>query len=466
MSYYRALMAILGAAEGRARRLAYYRHFHAEREPIFLLFWRPGGEEGRIAAVSWAVGRRPMQIMVAGDARNWDLQAGLLHEFAVSFNPLFESPASVRLPDGESRMTSSSAPQFVVPNTTTVTFMHRAAQFAKTLPPALRTPEIERMSQHLDFLYEMNGSPGQSLLLVMTEILNFHNAIPLTSPERQSLAAAEATISHTEIHYSEALTEEERLLFGPLPATADERAIYNKVRDFNLKRVGATDRAMIAPLLKEIEKDYRDLSDESFELLRKSYYREAGYSEAPSVASRWLEDRRRYTWQVDRVDEGRYFGLEPSPGHAFRWMRRMEGDGDVFAAQSACDDPGLIAEHLASGNAVKGVVVLSDLNHFERPNVRSVRRPRITIKVDAHTLLPPPGQEFWLSAHPQGPAWAVESTDAPRSGARVITFKLTTSGKTIPIPSPGDKACFITFSANRGPLMPLPKRKPHAFQGA
>jgi hypothetical protein len=43
-----------------------------------------------------------------------------------------------------------------------------------TLPETLRAPELDRLAQHLDFLFEMSCSPGQSLLLVMSEALSFH----------------------------------------------------------------------------------------------------------------------------------------------------------------------------------------------------------------------------------------------------------------------------------------------------
>src|SRR5438270_12447512 len=100
MSYVRALLSTLGAIEGRARRLCHFRHIHAERAPLFLVCWRPGGEDGRAAALSFAHGRRELRTIVAGDPRNWRLQAEMLQEFALELNAWFERFASIRVPDG------------------------------------------------------------------------------------------------------------------------------------------------------------------------------------------------------------------------------------------------------------------------------------------------------------------------------------------------------------------------------
>jgi hypothetical protein len=318
VSYVKALLATMGAAEGRARRLARFRHFHAEREPLFLLCWRPGGEDGRAAAVTFAIGRRPARTIVAGDPRNWELQAHMLHEFALSFNSWFDRFASLREPcgrtrQGEERLVAHAAPQVIVANTATKKFLGRLAQFVKVLPPALRTPELDRLSLHLDFLHELSGSRGQSLLVVMTETLDFHYAIPLTAAERQSLSAADATIAHGAAHYFEALAEAEEIQFGPLPSAAWEKGLFELVRKFNAARGKVTDRALVVPLLDPVEREYRSLSEPSLEILRRGYYREAGFQAAPFLHSRRLEDRRRYTLYVDWASGGRGRGLAPSP---------------------------------------------------------------------------------------------------------------------------------------------------------
>ena len=394
----------------------------------------------------------------------------MLHEFALEFNPWFERFASLRVLDGHTRQgeekrVAHAAPQVVVANTGTQNFIHRLSQFMKVLPPALRTPELDRLSQHFDFLFEMSGSPGQSLLLVMTEVLNFHYSIPLTSAERQSLSASEATISHTKGHYAEALKEAEEIYFGPLPAAQGEKKIYELVSEFNTMRCGTTDRSLLKPLLNDLEREYRLLSSKAFEILRGSYYREVTIAEAPSTQGRRLEDRRRYTMYLDWAAGGRRRPLAPGPWHAFRWIRRMEEDAAVFGAESVCDDPGLMTEHLVAGSAVRGFVVQSDPNHTEPGRARVVVRPLVTIRIGGDVSPPPPGQEFWLSNHPRGKPWEVTGVKALASGDRDVTLRLTTAGRTLTIPAAGDCTYFVAFSADRGPWMQLPKARPHAFGG-
>lgn len=470
MSYVKALLAMLGAAEGRARRLALFRHFHAEREPLFLLCWRPGGEDGRAAAVTYALGRGPARTVVAGDPRNWELQAHMLHEFALAFNPWFDRFAALRVPcrrtkQGEERLVVHAAPQVVVANTATKKFLGQLAQFVKVLPPSLRTPELDRLALHLAFLHELSGSKGQSLLVVMTQALDFHYAIPLMAPERQSLSVADVTVCHDRSHYIEALVNAEETQFGPLPATGWEKEVFEVVRQFNAARGKATDRASVTPFLDPIESEYRSLSAPALEILRESYYREASYTAAPSVQGRRLEDRRRYTLHVDWAAGGRQRGLAPTPWHAFRWMRRMEEDAAVFDAESACDDPALMAEHLVAGGAFRGRVISSDPHHTEPGRARRVVRPLVTLRLDEDCTPPPPGQEFWLSTHPHGKPWVVAEVRPLPAGGRFVMLRLTTEGRKLSIPAAGECACFVSFSADRGPWMQLPKSRPRAFGG-
>lgn len=471
MSYVRALLSTLGAIEGRARRLAHFRHFHAEREPLFLLCWRPGGEDGRAAALAFAHGRREMKTIVAGDARNWGLQAEMLQEFALEFNPWFERFALIRVTHGRNRQgeekhIAHSTPQIVIANTGTRNFIRRLAQFTKTLPEILRTPELDRLAQHLDFLFEMSGSPGQNFLLVMSEVLSFHYCIPLTSAEKQSLSACEATIGHKCSHYAKDLAKAEEIYFGPLPAASEEREIYQLVREFNAKRCGAIERPLVKPLLRDLEREYSLLSGQAMEILRASFYREAAIAEAASTQSRRLEDRRRYTLYLDwMANNSRSRSLVPNPWHAFRWMRRMEEDAAVFAAQSACDDPGLMTEHLSAGSALSGMVVKSDSQHTESGRARKTVRPLMTIRIEAFDPPPSPGQEFWLSSHPRGKPWEVSEVKTLASGQREVTLKLTTAGRTMTFPIANSRATFVSFSAERGVWMQMPKTRPRAFGG-
>lgn len=471
MSYVRALLSTLGTIEGRARRLARLRHFHAEREPLFLTCWRPGGEDGRAAALSFAHGQREMKTIVAGDPRNWRLQAEMLQEFALEFNSWFERFASIRVTDGrnrvgEERLVAHAAPQILIANSGTRSFIQRLAQFIKTLPEKLRTPELKRLAQHLEFLFEMSGSPGQSFLLVMTEVLGFHYSIPLTSAERQSLSACVATISHTRSHYAEALSEAEAVHFGPLPAAQEEREIYQLVREFNAKRGGTHERSFVKPLLRDLEREYKLLSEPAMKVLRESFYREATIVEAASTHRRRLEDRRRYTLYIDwATTSDKRRSLAPNPWRAFRWMRRMEEDAAVFAAESACDDSGLMTEHLSAGSALCGTVVKADSQHTEPGHARKTVRPFVTLQIEADATPPSPGQEFWLSSHPRGKSWEVREVNSSASGQRQVTLVLTTAGRNITFPLTGARVIFVSFSAERGVWMQLPKTLPRAFGG-
>ena len=141
----------------------------------------------------------------------------------------------------------------------------------------------------------------------------------------------------------------------------------------------------------------------------------------------------------------------------------MEEDAAVFAAESACDDEGLMTEHLLSGNAVRGEVIASDPRRVVPGRVRPVVRPLVVVRLERDCATPPPGQEFWLSTHPRGKHWEVTDVRAHAPGLCDVTLALTTEGRTLDIPSKGERACFVSFSADRGPWMQLPQARPKAF---
>jgi hypothetical protein len=146
-------------------------------------------------------------------------------------------------------------------------------------------------------------------------------------------------------------------------------------------------------------------------------------------------------------------------------MRRIEEDAAVFEAESVCDDPGLMAEHIVAGDAFRGQVVSSAPQHTEQGRARRVVRPLVTVRLNEDCAPPPPGQEFWLSTHPYGKPWVVTEVRPLPERGRSVTLMLTTEGRKLSVPVVGEYACFVSFSADRGPWMQLPKSRPKAFGG-
>jgi hypothetical protein len=124
-----------------------------------------------------------------------------------------------------------------------------------------------------------------------------------------------------------------------------------------------------------------------------------------------------------------------------------------------------MVEHLVAGDAFRGQVVISDPQHTEQGRARRVVRPLVTVRLDEDCAPPPPGQEFWLSTHPYGKPWVVTDVRPLPERGRSVTLMLTTEGRKLSVPAVGECACFVSFSADRGPWMQLPKSRPKAFGG-
>jgi hypothetical protein len=205
-----------------------------------------------------------------------------------------------------------------------------------------------------------------------------------------------------------------------------------------------------------IESHYRRFVDPAWELLWKVHAREAAVPVAPSVARRWLEDRRAYTRHIDWTSQDRGRRTRQTARQASRTLRDLEAATARVEAEEACEDPLLLLPYLLDGHAVRGRVVAADPERRVVEKVRPVKRPRLVLAVDG-TFRMPLGRELWWTEHPGDHGFVL--TAVARKGS-VVRLTLDAAGPVKWMPDVGDTADFSTLHVGPGHWAPLPNDEP------
>jgi hypothetical protein len=421
---------------------------------MVVVLWQLGAEPFSAAAIGY--GQRPddLHTVVAGDPRNRDLAFAALLQFAAWFTPRFEAPAVQRITLDRGRWqpeVASELPQIVVANRTTADFIGRLGRRLAYLTdsPQYPVPDgLVTLGRHLQFLGRHIDEPGQQLIVPLADLVADNWATAQTEFERASFEAIEAFIDPpTGATAFDAAAEAELHPAGPLPASEEDEALEPLVEAFNLARARRTEPAVIQPLLAPIAAHYRPLVGRTWQLVWRALARERSYPEAPSVTRRWDEDRLAYTNHVDWMAQGGLRRTRQTARQAIRTLHSLEDSKERLLAEEALDDPVRMIPYLLDGKAIEGEVREVDLDHFETPKLRAVRRPLVTIRSDVERPIPA-GKEFWWTQHHQGPSWLVHSFRPDGPGRSLITLKFNSPGRNVALPVVGSWVCFSIHNTN------------------
>jgi hypothetical protein len=454
------MLATRAFRSGRAQRSALFRHRHLVETPLVLAFWQLGAEPFSAAACAWGVKRHGMSLRVAGDPRNRDLAFACLLELARWFNPLFERSARRREKltsrTGREWGRAVTAPQVIVPTTTTIDLIGRLGRRLAYLPsdgPRPVDPALARLGAHFQFLAGHARMPGQQLVVAMDALLRDHWETPQSSVERGSLAALDAWIAPPAgTHGFSAAAAAERRPVGPTPGTDDER-LEPLVAAFHRARGGSTDPGTIAPLLPPLERHYGALLGNTWNLVWRALDRERAVPEARSVARRWAVDREDYTRHMDGLELGIRRRARQTARQAAEHLRRLETAAQLLAAEEACDDPLRMLPYLLAQKAVQGKIVAIDREHRELATKRSVVRPLVTLEIDEPCTIPV-GKELWWTERTLGAPFEVRRVDKRR------LILLAPTANVAHIPPVSAHACFSVLDTNQFYPRPLPNEAP------
>lgn len=459
------MLAARAHVQGRAQRSASLRHRRLIEDPMAIVFWQLGAELFSAAAIGY--GRTPsdLTIEIAGDPRNRDLAFRALLEFAGPFIEYFEAPAEDRETITKGNYSfdrSASIPQLIVANTGTIAMignLGRRLAYLSTDGPYAADPQLIRLGQHFLFIARHALTPGQQLVVSMTDLTREHWVTALSEYEAASLSALDAYVQPPPgVHGFHAATQAEAAPVGPQPEGEMDAEVEPLVDAFNEARAKRTEPKVVLPLLGPITEHYTPLVQHTFELIWRVHERERATPEAPSVQRRFDVDCDAYIRHIDWTNTVGRRRTRQTHRQAAMTVRELEEAQSLLDAEEATDDPVRMIGYLLDGKALEGEVARVDENNREVVNVRAVRRPLIAVSCEEPCRMPR-GRTLYWTEQPQGKGWTVEEITPAPGGGSTVTLKLLT-GSFNALPVVGERACFSILHTGTHYRQKLPRDAP------
>ncbi|MBM4292203.1 MAG: hypothetical protein FJ138_12830 [Deltaproteobacteria bacterium] len=448
MSYLHALLISEARRAGRGVRAATARHRHLADNPLALALWQLGAEPFSVAALAWGRGPEELTLAVPGEPRNRTLTFEALLPAARALNDYLEREA---------------APQVVVANQATLAHLGRLGRrlaFLSTTGALPADPALIRLGRHLRFLADHAQLPGQQLVLVLTDLLNDHWACELSAAEAQHLGALDAAIEPPEgLSALDAVCAGEHKPVGPLPLDEDRRVAPLMTALNAERRAPAPDPARLKALHARIEDHYRDLITRgAWPLIWRCLARERPLPPALGVSRRWERDLEALAGHRDWMTKtGGIRRLRQTSSQAARQLRSWEEAQRLLVAEEAVGDPMKMIPHILKGDALVGEVVAVDANHRERGDKNLVRRPLVTLLLNAERHMPAGRELYWTGTHDKK-HYTLLPPDPSRP--QHATLRLETGSK-LPLPAVGERATFsVHTTAPSGYQLTLPPDAP------
>ena len=429
------MLAIRAHEQGCAQRSALLRHRAIARDPLAVVAWELGAEPYVVGSIALGTRVSGPRLFVPGQPLDRDLLFGALTPFAREFCDAFEAHLLGACEDiqhrGQTLTIPSALPQVIVANEQTVKLLGRLGRrlaFLRTDGDRPADPVLPRLGRHLMWLANHWQVPGQQLIFSVSEFLRQHYATAMSSYEAGSLAALEAWIDPPDgLDGFHAAAQAEGQAVGPVPDPRDGQVVHRLMAEFNARRAGSSDPAIVARHIGDLRRLYGQLVDRTWQLLWQAIDRERQVPAAASVARREREDRIAYAEQMAWMNgpaQGRR-KVRPGVRMTARRLRELEAAQARLEAEEAIDDPLRMVPQVIAGKAIAGQVVACDANRRERINNRNCLRPSVTLRTDERCLAPI-GTEVWWTEAAMEREWLVTAV-APAGAGSDVTLVLQTN---------------------------------------
>jgi hypothetical protein len=190
------------------------------------------------------------------------------------------------------------------------------------------------------------------------------------------------------------------------------------------------------------------------------------------VAERWKSDRRSFTGYARYLHGGGFPQAKRDAAvDAARRLARLESEQGQLDAQTAFDDPLVMAEHVMTGQAFEGVVVHAEPGRLDESGKRAKLRPWIILET-TDEVTAEPGTELRSPARPDQRAAVIEVDNL--DGRTRVTLELRNGMGRGLVPAPGsvpeadDVLCYTTLKLDfqQPPEFPAREDTPWTHGGA
>jgi hypothetical protein len=434
---------VLLTARAAATRQAQLRRSLRQRwiadSPIILVPFQPGGEAHTLAAIGWGDAVDDLdELVIAQPLDRQQLFDGLrplVEWFSERFEAAWQA-AEFDNADGRWVVDLDALPQVIVPNPAGVAALGRLGRRLSYLPtepstdsndPPPAPQDLVRFGRILRWLAEHSTAPGESLILDVVSLCQFHWVTEQSIDERAHLGALTAWIDPPDgVDPDDAADAAERLSIGPYAVPSLEYAITDTIAAIGeAERAGEPTLSLAATLGQQWHELIAPVWDMTWQAVDRVW-------ELP--ADDWyLPDRRQadagaYVREFEWLDgpTGGRTRTRQTPRQAI-WAKKMaEYQQGVLEAQEKVTDPLALIDEVLVGKAISGRVTDVDATNKEvRPgNKRATVVPVVTLECDRDCLVPE-GRLLWWTEDCGRIQVEVDAVDHHDDTSSTVTLKVT-----------------------------------------
>ncbi|OXR41121.1 hypothetical protein B7C42_06891 [Nocardia cerradoensis] len=466
MSRVTALLRLEAMETMRAVPITQFRHRRLSSQPLVVVPLAMAGEAGAPLAAIVGRARHAPTLLVVEQPRDRVQRFVFAADLGRKVMEHIDS-CRVDRPDNPTtknaaRSYYTDAPQILVPNPGGIAFLAnlgRACRFRETggdYPVPAGVPEFGRW---LTFLADSAEQTGTSMLMAVTDLLAEHWATGQSSLEDQNLASLTAWIAPpARIDVEQAILDAEDPTLWP-PAgpvtdpTFDTNVLYPALRDLDEARA-LGDQSALSAARTELRELLSEQINPTWRMMWQAISLLRAVPEAPSVERRFVGDRARFTAFSDHQDST---DARPQPARdgavaAARRLARLERALADFEAETAMDDPFVLADRRSIGEAFAGEVIDTEPGRVVRSGKnRRTLRPLVTIRTLDPTRLAD-GTELISPHMPSGHKATIVST-VREEPVSLVTVEVTAGMGTPKTPKPEavpDLGCCLAYLPNPG----------------
>jgi hypothetical protein len=469
-----ALARVAAATAGRALPTKTVRHVHLSGRPLVLVAAQLAGEACAPLAVMAGDDREKPHLLAVHEPRDRTQRFEFAADLAAIVLPYIDGYAADELADPY-----PDAPQLLVPNLPTVSFLRRlgrSTRFRRTEGEYAVPATVPLLGRWLTHFTERAEVTPSAQLLPLTAVLADHWATGQSAAEDANLAALLGWIDPPDgtTGHAAARAAEDPVRWPPAGPVTDPTfdnevltPILQDVHDAALTgdgaRLGRARAAMDQALRAQLEPTWA-LVWRAVDLL-------GALPAAAHAEQRWLSDRRSFTSQVAWIREGGApQARRDGAVAAARRLARLEREQQRLAVERAYDDPLVMAEYRMTGEAFAGAVVAAEQDRLVGQNgKRPVLRPLVTVATSDQVLFEPgavlrsparPGQQATVTdVVPPGTPGTSADTAGGDGRTQVVLELKGGMGRSL-TPPPGSVPAVgedVTYTSLRDDFQPAPK---------
>lgn len=389
----RLYAALVAGQDGRAVPARARRHTHLSKSPLVVCALHLANEPGAIVGLLYGTDPNSPQVVAMGNPLNRDLRfaelsraaadiLGYLRRFEMVRSETQVRRSGPRQGTERVRRIAEDCPQIITPNRATASWLGdvlgRTLRYLRPEEQGV-DPQLPILGAHLTAFAQSARTPMSHLLVPANELLSQHWITGQLPGETENLHTTLAWVRPPRgLTGREAARNAEALPpAGPAPDAMFDDQLYPAITAWRLAvEAGADPHDASHAMRRAVEDALLPAYRNCFAAVEMARSLPA----ASHTETRHQRDCATWAWHLEAVNGGaRRFRRLLDALTASRLLERSESDTAEFAREQAVDDPAVVDELIAEGEAISGIVTAVDVDNrvgrAYRPRVRLLPSP-------------------------------------------------------------------------------------------